>query len=662
MSNVKFNIDLKQKHDIDAIIIKFRDKNLFIDKEHQYNQAIQQVLKWGFKSDPLYGVDNAFVIYNDEIEKNPNAIINRFKNNEFIEYVELNYLCESFTRPNDPRYNTNTRVAALLINVEKAWEINTDSDILIAIVDSGCNSHEDLPPIKGRNVTNNTNNVTDINGHGTAMAGVIGAIGNNGIGATGVLWNANMIHIKTMVDGESTFTHANISNAIRWAADNGARVISMSLGGPTGTTTMSSAVDYAYGKGCVLVASAGNILNAEYISFPGRYDKVIAVGGTTTGTTRYVDSWNSSHIGEGLDVMSSWFWYTTLHDGKYERVGGTSSSAAQVSALAAHILEMNPNLTNIQVMDLIRNNTNRGNNIWDRETGYGTIDIYKTLMAVETSCCRGCGSIHRKAGEGKKWCCNTGWSLVNVTNATCTEPRIVKEKHGSPCNKERNVIVGNPLGHLFGDWFETIYPTITTQGQERRNCTRTGCTHFEIKSVPRLWHVQFDIDGGIRTDGGELSQGVRDGHNAILPILSKEGYVLVGWDIPNGYLNIHSDINIKAIWAHKQACIFGTNITVPLIEDGDFFISKDIQIPDENEKYDFELVLYGLKTGIKIKRTPIKEPIMTIQQMKEKYSVEKFGHFYICHTGPNKISIVSTKNKMPRWVVQTEQKLWNTKY
>jgi len=141
---------------------------------------------------------------------------------------------------------------------------------------------------------------------------------------------------------------------------------------------MKSAIDYAFNKGIILVAGSGNEASAS-VYYPARYANVLGVGGTSNGTARAT---NSSY-GSGLDVLASWSWNTTTAAGGNVSAAGTSFATPQVAGLAALVWELAPNLTNMQVMQLIRDNTNRAGQAWDSQLGYGTIDMGKTLAAAK---------------------------------------------------------------------------------------------------------------------------------------------------------------------------------------------------------------------------------------------------------------------------------------
>lgn len=367
------DLQLSAEYEPNVIIIKFKDPSEFPGQEKQYNDAVDKVLRTGFEE---IG-ERTYLVKTDELTRNPNGVLNRFKNNRYVEYVEPNYIGTVDLAPTDPLYATRGFAFSRYINAEAGWEIATSSGVKIGIVDTGYSGSDDLPAASGYSVYNKNTDLTDVAGHGTQVAGTLGAVGENGVKSAGVVWNANILPVK--ISESSTVTVANVSQGIRYAADHGARIINLSLSFASDSTTLRGAVDYAYNKGCLLVAATGND-GAGKVSYPAAYSNVLGVGGCSIATERS----GLSNYGSGLDVLASWSWVTTTSRDTSTIAGGTSIAAPQVSGLAALVWELAPQLTNAQVMQLIRDNTNRADGVWDAQTGYGTIDMAKTLEAART--------------------------------------------------------------------------------------------------------------------------------------------------------------------------------------------------------------------------------------------------------------------------------------
>ena len=249
-----------------------------------------------------------------------------------VRYAEPNYLASfADTIPSDPDWNL--QYGLVNIRAPQGWDYSTGSaTVTIAIIDSGVDlSHADIAAkiVPGYDFVNGDAIPQDDNGHGTHVAGIAAASGNNGVGVAGVSWGARIMPIKVLnAGGGGSF--ADVAAGIVWAADNGAQVINLSLGGASSSTTLQDAVNYAYGKGVVLVAAAGNT-GSGLILYPARYPNVIAVGA--------VDNTNNhagfSNFGPELDLVAPGASIYSTVIGGYGFKSGTSMAAPYVSGLAA---------------------------------------------------------------------------------------------------------------------------------------------------------------------------------------------------------------------------------------------------------------------------------------------------------------------------------------
>ena len=354
---------------LNEIFIKFVDPADVPGKEKQLQNEIDKVKKIGFIE--ALGV---YIVRADDLEKNPNAVLNRFKNSRFIEYIEPNYLLGYSKAPNDQFYKTLSELLTI-INAQAGWDITTGNGVpAVAVVDSGVASHPDLPePRAGYSVVSSLAYGNDKVNHGTGVASVVGAIGNNGIGAVGINWNANILPVKAD-DASGNLTVANVAKGIIWAADNGARVINLSIGTTTDSATLKTAIDYAYRKGVAIFAASGNY-GKNAVEYPARYDNVMGIGSTVNGIWREPPS----NYGIGLDVVAVGNYYVTSAEGGYMPAAGTSFASPQAAGLAALILSINPGLTNEDVYNLIRQGAKPLKGGYNQETGYGLIDIGNTL-------------------------------------------------------------------------------------------------------------------------------------------------------------------------------------------------------------------------------------------------------------------------------------------
>lgn len=283
--------------------------------------------------------------------------------------------------PDAPKLGGNNW-GADMINAPTVWQQgHTGEGIIVAVLDTGIDyNHEDLnnniwintkeiagngidddgngyiDDFQGWNFENNNNNIFDNNGHGTHVSGTIAAE-NNDIGVTGIAYNSQIMTVKVL-DENGSGSYANIANGIRYAVDNGANVINLSLGGNSGNNTLKSAIEYAGSQGVIVVMAAGN--NGDSIpSYPARYadNSGIAVGAVDKDNqlTDFSNRSGSEEIkyvtAPGQDILS------TIPNNQYASYSGTSMAAPHVAGVVALMLGANPNLTETQVRNIITSTT-----------------------------------------------------------------------------------------------------------------------------------------------------------------------------------------------------------------------------------------------------------------------------------------------------------------
>lgn len=267
-----------------------------------------------------------------------------------VEYAEADVVLQALdTAPNDPHWGAQwgpKRVAA-----PTAWDGSRGSgSIVIAVLDTGVDfGHEDLrgAAVPGYDFINNDADPADDQGHGTAAAGVAAARTNNALGVAGMCWSCPIMAVKVL-DANGSGSTSTVARGIVWAADNGARVISMSLGGPGATQTLADAVAYAASKGVVLVAAAGNSSSSTPF-YPAAYSSVIAVGGTDSADRSY--GW--SNYGPWVHVAAPGCNLAPLRSGGYGTFCGTSSATPIVAGLAGLVLAARPDVSNPTVAQTI---------------------------------------------------------------------------------------------------------------------------------------------------------------------------------------------------------------------------------------------------------------------------------------------------------------------
>ena len=249
----------------------------------------------------------------------------------FVEPDFIAHASQSMT-PDDPDFSSQWHLTK--ISGPTGWVVTTGlSTVPIAVIDSGIDtSHPDLVPktIAGWNFLTGTSNTTDDYGHGTAVSGVAAAATNNLTGVSGVAWG-NPIMPLVVIDSTGNGSYSNVASAIDYAADHGVRVINISLGGTSASSALQNAVNYAWSKGAVVVAAAGN----------------------------------------GGRPSTYGYWQ------------GTSFSSPIVSGVAALVLSLKPGLSASALVSLLEQNTDDlGAPGWDQYFGWGRVNVYKAVQAA----------------------------------------------------------------------------------------------------------------------------------------------------------------------------------------------------------------------------------------------------------------------------------------
>lgn len=276
------------------------------------------------------------------------SVVRALKMNPNVEYVEPNYIYTVQWTPNDP--GRTQQWAWDRIDAYDAWDVTRgSSSTIIAIVDSGVQrNHPDLDAkiVPGYDFVDRDNAPDDGNGHGTHVAGTAAAETNNGTGGAGMCPECRIMPVRVL-NNSGSGTLANVANGITWAADNGAHVINLSLGGAMGSTTLQNAVNYAWNRGVFLACAAGNE-NTSAPSYPAYYSRCFAVASTTNSDTRS----SFSNYGSWVEVAApgSSIYSTWIGSG-YNTISGTSMATPHVAGLAGLLASMN--LTNQEIWDRI---------------------------------------------------------------------------------------------------------------------------------------------------------------------------------------------------------------------------------------------------------------------------------------------------------------------
>jgi type VII secretion-associated serine protease mycosin len=300
--------------------------------------------------------------------------------------------------PNDTHYSAY-QWNLPQIEAPYAWTLSTGSgDVIVAVLDTGVDlDHPDLQgkTVSGFDFVNNDSDASDDEGHGTHVAGIVAARTNNSQGVAGVSWESKIMPVKVL-DWSGGGTHSEIAEGIRWAADHGAHVINLSLGGESGSTTLQNAINYAYNQGVLVVASAGNSYQeGNPVIYPAAYPHVVAVAATGdqdehasySETGSYVDvAAPGGNPTSGWDSNPNhWIMSTYLGGSGYAQVVGTSQAAPHVAGLAALVWSVSSSLSNDQVEQIIEETAvDLGDSGRDDVFGYGRIDAYSALVRASS--------------------------------------------------------------------------------------------------------------------------------------------------------------------------------------------------------------------------------------------------------------------------------------
>lgn len=328
------------------------------------------------------------------------------------------YYYKQWSLKNDGTFPLYPGIVGADIDMENAWAVELgDTSVVVAIIDSGTkfdhpefagriwtnfneipnNGIDDdmngyIDDVKGWDFANSDNDAKDDFGHGTNVAGIIGANGNNGIGYAGVDWNCKLMILKGLDNNNSGY-YSWWTAAIYYAVDNGAKVINMSLGGSSESTTMHDAIDYALNNNVVVVVCMMNT-NSNTVFYPAGYAGVIAVGATSPDDTRahpfYWSPTSGSNYGSHISVVAPGNFIYGLSEQSNTNYnyywGGTSQATPHVAGLASLLLAQNPDYTPAQIKSIIETTAldqvgdpSEDTPGWDQYYGHGRINAFNAL-------------------------------------------------------------------------------------------------------------------------------------------------------------------------------------------------------------------------------------------------------------------------------------------
>jgi thermitase len=262
------------------------------------------------------------------------------------------------------------------IRAATAWATSEGAaSAVIAVVDTGVDyTHPDLAGkvALGPDLADGDGDPMDVDGHGTHVAGIAAATGGNGVGVAGVCPACGILAVKVFPDGEGFASDFDVAEGITWAADHGADVVNLSLGGPGASSVLQSAVDYAVGRNVLVVAAAGNE-STTTPSYPGAIVSAIAVSATTSSDTKAT----FSNFGNWVDIAAPGVGIlSTVPGAGYAAWSGTSMATPVVAGAAALAFAGRPGSTAASVRTLLQSTAiDLGSRGFDVLYGHGRLDL-----------------------------------------------------------------------------------------------------------------------------------------------------------------------------------------------------------------------------------------------------------------------------------------------
>ncbi len=306
--------------------------------------------------------------------------------------------------PNDPFFRFQWHMP--LIQAPEAWDVANGNGVLVAVLDTGIayedfDVHRQAPDLSstrflpGYDFINDDDHANDDEGHGTHVAGTVAQSTNNGQGVAGVAFGATLMPVKVL-DSQGQGSYDTIAQGIIYAADRGARIITMSLSGRNPSKALAEAISHAVRKGVLLVAAAGN--SGGSVEYPAAYDDVLAVGSVGFNRVRA----DYSNFGPELDlvapggdtdadlngdnypdgVLQQTFRGDPTSFGFYY-YEGTSMAAPHVAGVAALLFEYSPGASADQVRNAMQSTAmDLGPGGRDNEYGHGLVQARQALAAI----------------------------------------------------------------------------------------------------------------------------------------------------------------------------------------------------------------------------------------------------------------------------------------
>lgn len=336
----------------------------------------------------------------------------------FVQQVEEDFLFHFNYVPNDPHYYNQWFLSAdpitqYNVGAVDAWDFTQGSEVIkVGIIDSGVDTkHPELQQnlsinfieqagspgvdddgngyvddIYGYNFAENNSDLTDIKGHGTAIAGIIGGVGNNSLGISGINWYSNLV-IAKVSDSKNVIKNSSIIEAFEYLRKQKVKIIQISLGTIRNSWTLNDIIKRATDEGILVVTGAGNhnsnLDRRNY--YPAKfYNKsiLVACSANIDGKKSKFSNFGSTNVdvcAPGEDIV------TTFPDNQYRTYSGTSMAAAFVTGAAALIWSDKPNLSTKEIIGRITEYSDKKLDSSDFSETQGRLNIYNSLLGIHSN-------------------------------------------------------------------------------------------------------------------------------------------------------------------------------------------------------------------------------------------------------------------------------------
>jgi minor extracellular protease Epr len=351
---------------VSLFVVPVESKPVIIGFGEQVNPAI--IEKYNITNYTLYEDINAISVNVSD------AVFNKVKKEKNVRYIEDDIAVHITKKVSQPIQKVDWGIDH--VNAPQAWVNCTGNGIKIAIVDTGISKkHPDLTVAGGVNLLDTTENKKwdDDNGHGTHIAGIIGAC-NNSIGVVGVAYDSELYAVKVL-DSNGDGKISDVIEGIEWAVENDMDIVSLSLGTNLYSQALEDACEVAYNSDILLVAAAGNSgdgnPDTNDVDYPAKFDSVIAVAAIDCNNATPIWSADGTEVelaAPGVDI------YSTYLEGSYVLNSGTSMATPFVSGIAALIKSENPSLSPEEIRSLLEYRAvDLGTSGKDSTFGYGLV-------------------------------------------------------------------------------------------------------------------------------------------------------------------------------------------------------------------------------------------------------------------------------------------------